>query len=361
MPVYLDPQFDPFFAPWVARQLPMLGDQAKMDLEFMDQNPFQNGRRARNESCKIYHCGQELSICSPNATQAACSLFFLKVERDPAVTALNPYSNQMMDIQETMLGVSHQNRREWPDDDDDEDSDSSRKPSLLKSKDHDRDVKRLLSCQFPFQSPGLKTFFHLGQFEGSWEGRFAYFAFESYRDMLGGKLRSLYEGQFGEQPQVWKIKEHVVKLKPGEVQGGRGEILNSGYLEGDEPTSRDHMSVKEAKAMLREKKARNHDGLPDDVDLYPTFDDDTKSRADGIDDEQDRYEILLSGTGHSAWGKFILRGRVRSWDGMLVMTKEYRPDGRGRWLYRGYIVAGNRLVGRWRDTFTPEDMSGYEG
>jgi hypothetical protein len=46
---------------------------------------------------------------------------------------------------------------------------------------------------------------------------------------------------------------------------------------------------------------------------------------------------------------------------MMIMTKEYRPDGRGRWLYRGYAVAGGRLVGRWRDTFTPDDMSGYEG
>lgn len=73
------------------------------------------------------------------------------------------------------------------------------------------------------------------------------------------------------------------------------------------------------------------------------------------------YEILLSGTGHSAWGRFILRGRVRTWDGLITITKEYRPDGRGRWLYRGYIVAGNKFVGRWRDTFTPEDMCGYEG
>ena len=46
---------------------------------------------------------------------------------------------------------------------------------------------------------------------------------------------------------------------------------------------------------------------------------------------------------------------------MLIMTKEYRPDGRGKWLYRGYSVAGGKLVGRWRDTFTPDNMYGYEG
>jgi hypothetical protein len=34
-------------------------------------------------------------------------------------------------------------------------------------------------------------------------------------------------------------------------------------------------------------------------------------------------EILLTGTGHSAWGRFILKGRVRAWDGMATLVKEY--------------------------------------
>lgn len=348
-------QFDPFFAPWVAKQLPIHEDQAKTEPESMDQNPFFASRRFRNENYIISHCGQEISICSPNSTQAACSSFFLKVEGDPAVTALNPFTN-MMDLQQTMLG---RGRRDW--DEADEES-PSYKPSSFTSKDHDRDMKRLMSCQMPYKSLGLKTFHHLGQFEGSWEGRFAYFAFESYRDMLGGKLRSLYEGQFGEQPQVWKIKEHIIQLKSDEAPGGEGDVLNSGYRDlNDEPTDREAMSLQQTRTLLREqRKARNDNyDLPDDIDHYPTFNDEHYTIEEMEDG--DRYEILLSGTGHSAWGRFVLRGRIRSWDGMLIMTKEYRPDGRGRWLYRGYVVAGNRMVGRWRDTFTPEDMSGYEG
>lgn len=38
-----------------------------------------------------------------------------------------------------------------------------------------------------------------------------------------------------------------------------------------------------------------------------------------------------------------------------------QPDSRGKWIYRGYVTAGDVLVGRWRDTFTPEEFIGYEG
>lgn len=128
--------------------------------------------------------------------------------------------------------------------------------------------------------------------------------------------------------------------------------------------------------------------LPHDWDSYPSFGEDEPH------DERDEgdYEILINGSvsifldwifqkydcfvdgqtstttsslscsqGHSAWGRFVLRGRIRSWDGMIIIAKEYRPDGRGRWLYRGYVTAGGKMIGRWRDTFTPDNMSGYEG
>jgi hypothetical protein len=39
--------------------------------------------------------------------------------------------------------------------------------------------------------------------------------------------------------------------------------------------------------------------------------------------EEAGLEMLLTGTGHSAWGRFILKGRVRAWDGMATLVKEY--------------------------------------
>lgn len=311
-------------------------------------NPFMADLRIRDRCQTIEHCGQQVVICPPNVTHAACYSFFLKVERDPAVTGLNDLFN-IADIAQAIVGRPRST-------DPDETGVSNRNPLSFVSRDHDRDLKRLLSCTSPRNSPGLKTFFHLGHFEGSWEGRFAYFDFDSYRDMLGGKLRSLYEGPFGEQAHVWKVKEHIVKLAPDEKPGGTGDALNAGYAVGDEPTLHPFQSPAETKQWL----GRKDSGLPDDWHLYPTFAEDAGEMRTH-DDEEDRYEILLSGTGHSAWGRFILRGRVRSWDGLLTMTKEYRPDGRGRWLYRGYAVAGGQMVGRWRDTFTPPDMCGYEG
>lgn len=99
-------------------------------------------------------------------------------------------------------------------------------------------------------------------------------------------------------------------------------------------------------------------------------------------------EIVVTGTGHSAWGRFYVSGRIRAWDGMCILSKEYyvrrlallsrpaallpllfsscrrsssQPDSRGKWIYRGYVLAGGTMVGRWRDTFTPESWLGYEG
>jgi len=38
-----------------------------------------------------------------------------------------------------------------------------------------------------------------------------------------------------------------------------------------------------------------------------------------------------------------------------------QPDSRGKWLYRGYVVAGGAMVGRWRDSFSELNYHGYEG
>ena len=32
----------------------------------------------------------------------------------------------------------------------------------------------------------------------------------------------------------------------------------------------------------------------------------------------------------------------------------------GRWVWRGYLQTGGHLLGRWRDTFTPEHLRGEQ-
>lgn len=60
-------------------------------------------------------------------------------------------------------------------------------------------------------------------------------------------------------------------------------------------------------------------------------------------------EVLLTGTGHSAWGRFILKGRVRTWDGMATLVKEYAVS-------VSVIAFGMRKRYRWfrfRLTYSP--------
>jgi hypothetical protein len=70
-------------------------------------------------------------------------------------------------------------------------------------------------------------------------------------------------------------------------------------------------------------------------------------------------EIVIAGHGRSAWGEFSVNGRVRSWDG-LVNLVFYYTDIRiaGQWHFRAYVRAGDMLSGRWRETFTKENMRG---
>ena len=84
-----------------------------------------------------------------------------------------------------------------------------------------------------------------------------------------------------------------------------------------------------------------------------------------------------------AWGHYSYIGRVRPWDGLIVIVRVpvsvVRPQhfhlgglthtfyqkvsadgGRGKWIFKGYVHEHN-LVGRWRDTVTPIEQVGLEG
>ncbi|CAD6965358.1 unnamed protein product [Tilletia laevis] len=192
-------------------------------------------------------------------------------------------------------------------------------PTFSSSQAHDVDFQRLTACLSPFLSPGLSPLHFSTHFAGTWEGRFAFFDFDSYRDMLAsGSVRPLMgEGQYGEQAQVWKLEEKVVKVRRSKAELERGRSSwRGGWVEG---------------FGLEEGVEEEHEG-----EVGGTQDEDD-------DETEEVEEIAISGVGHSAWGHFVLKGRVRSWDGLVSLVKEYCPDGRGRWRYRGYLVAGERM------------------
>lgn len=249
---------------------------------------------------------------------------------------------------------------------------------------HDQDVIRLLACASPTHSLGLRPSFSVGTFAGSWEGQFSFLDLDRYRFMLSEADDGMKHAcQCNHQAQMWKLKERVVRLAPGEKPGGNGDMLSPEWEA--RKTSAEHVVKKvrvpkevharcvdpawvRAHQSAQEERTQDEAEEEDKQDVSmdedcPSFGPDELSReeAEEYTDDPDRYEIRIHGTGHSAWGRFTLRGRVRSWDGLLVVRKSYDTDDRGQWLYRGYALAGACLVGRWRDVVTPRDMTGYEG
>lgn len=88
-----------------------------------------------------------------------------------------------------------------------------------------------------------------------------------------------------------------------------------------------------------------------------------------------------SGQRHGdAWGHYTIIGRVRPWDGYIVLLRtpvcvqiytrfcsltlppqrDPNQSHLGQWIFRGYIHDRN-FVGRWRETTTPVGMVGFEG
>ena len=423
-------------APWTIRDLPVTHE----DFPTLPppSGPYLADLRPRSQAQTITYMNRKLDLSPPNLSHAAIFSFFYRVEQDPSVqddllvqgNNTPAQAQQQQPSSHLSLGGLTANSRP-----------TKTHLPILSSQIHDKDFIRLASCIDPYTSIGLPTLFTRGDFNGNWEGRFSFFDFDSYRDMLGGRMRSLYEGPFGDQPQVWKLEEKVVKLEPstspsstttvdergttrrrrGKV-GGTGPVLNAGFEFGTtgigRPTQGTTRSMSYSHSsqspppppVTRRRRTASFNGVGTEATsiiveeefdrddsttttLTGGGDDVTGGGGGGVeerfnkkrrnnqrtsssllsqggeafweDDELDEfgrrrgqemvedgdYEILLTGSGHSAWGQFNLKGRVRSWDGMFTIIKEYTPDSRGRWIYRGYKV-GDSLVGRWRDTHT---------
>ncbi|KAL8278021.1 hypothetical protein RQP46_009653 [Phenoliferia psychrophenolica] len=383
-------KFDAFFSPWNIPRLPVT--TKSHPISPAPDDPFFADLRPRTLAQTIVHMGRRIEISPPVLSHAAIFSFFYRVEQDPdnAAELLNvPASGAPALFHMGPSSTAAAPPLVRP-------AKTSR--PILSARIHDYDFTRLASCVDPYSSVGLPALAGRHNLSGSWEGRFSFFDFDSYRDMLGGRIRSLYEGPFGDQPQVWKIEEKIVRLKKGERSGGRGPLLNAGFELGH-PGPRPSQSPPATSSTLplasgsgsavgpalaamqgvtlltgANLRRKSIDG-PGDWNPDQRATKRPRSVQDDVMEEDERddvhqdddgdYEVLLTGSGHSAWGQFVLKGRVRAYDGLFSITKEYESDSigresRGRWLYRGYNVGGN-LVGRWRDTHTPQDLNGYEG
>ncbi|WVF67099.1 hypothetical protein IAT40_001844 [Kwoniella sp. CBS 6097] len=209
------------------------------------------------------------------------------------------------------------------------------KNRMVPSIEHDREWQRNSMCQDPHTSHGLPPLAFRGLIEGFWRGKFLFYDFELYRQILAGNMRGVYTGTFAEQAVEVELKETVIKL-PKDKVGGGGSLLMAGFNDEGEDLDEEQRRIKGGYGYE----------LSDDDEVVP---------------EGWTKEILLTGRCRTAWGWAKIRGRVRAWDGLVIFDMTYSRHVMGRWLWRGYIHTGGYLVGRWRDTFTAENLRGYEG
>lgn len=207
-----------------------------------------------------------------------------------------------------------------------------------------------------------KVAFIPGSVDGIWEGLFTYTEFTAYTAILqGGPPPILQESVIARHRQTWKLREHhLIGTDPSDsgVEEDRdpldvlsaGDPLRSYFPPGTQ--IREHQDRIEVQEPGRR-------GV-----LFYQRTGVNGSQYFGVGYGKGYVQdIVITGEGHSSWGQFNLLGRVRPGDGLISLSKEYVDGDRGKWLYRGYLV-GNRngnLAGRWRDTLTPANLSGYEG
>ncbi|KAL4068843.1 hypothetical protein V8B97DRAFT_754883 [Scleroderma yunnanense] len=101
----------------------------------------------------------------------------------------------------------------------------------------------------------------------------------------------------------------------------------------------------------------------DTMDVDQTEEVIVKRRCDGI------MDIVLVGetdTRHAqAWHPYRFYGRVREWDGLIVLVRvpgpTVNPHPLGASIFMGYLVGGQTLVGNWRMREHPNEPVTFEG
>jgi hypothetical protein len=334
---------------------------------------------------EIEYYGKGLEVCTPILALAAILRFFDKAgredededEEEDEDEQISPFG-AMVGNRNGAVGAQLAHNPHAPqklnehDDASSTDSMESERPTDLLSTStlHDRDFKRLLACNDPTSSPGMPRSAWRGTWKGCWEGTFAFFDFDAFRSMLAGHARALYEGHYGEQMQVWRLEETFVgrgdvlarlreereEIKRG-IEREKAKAIEKGKGKGKAGDEDDEMDVDEVEVKPRglplngpmtnagwpeDQPSSTGAGLASAAAEAITMRETIKQQVDALegyeiipDEEVDELlnaedggeeagvEMLLTGTGHSAWGRFILKGRVRTWDGMATLVKEY--------------------------------------
>lgn len=384
--VFAAQEYDMFFAPWNLRRLPLPSPRSTIPAI---PGPFTVNQNPEDHAVTVSYYGSELSLRPPMLAHAAMLRFFTNQDcgfepsSSPTASPTFPGSHMIPTPPvsgppsiSTSLSSSSKGSAEL----------RTLPTPVLESAAHDADFDRLLRCTDGRKSDGRRLKDYYGQFAGAWEGTFTFLDFDAFRDMLlHGHSRAIYDGAYGEQAQVWKLRETLVRpilatRAPSPVPGTsttnagaesgvstppfdgfplQGPMTNAGFPDLrpflSDPLSRRGPGQSPEDAMIDDAVNRQLSALHG----YEAVDASDVPSALETDDPE--ALLLLTGVGHSAWGRFYISGYIRQWDGLAYLVKEYSPYQRGKWVYRGYVLGGDTMIGRWRDTFTAEEYVGYEG
>ncbi|KAF8494037.1 hypothetical protein JB92DRAFT_2997379 [Gautieria morchelliformis] len=234
---------------------------------------------------------------------------------------------------------------------------------------HEHDWTRLLTCYSPWTQPVTRRgcVFTPGMVTGTWVGRMFEIPRDEYDALLAPDhfaaaptppLLCVYPKPM--QFDVCEYHAHDDSQKIGyndlSTQGSAGDgVLMAWWPRGVV------MDETERKLYLSSNN-------PLWSSTYDIFDPVSAARRT-LDNEYRRtgpythgvYDIIITATTGAHLGHKWFYGRVRDWDGLILLVSVEPPLPTPTRIFSGYIHGNMHLVGRWRETATPVDQPGWEG
>ena len=266
----LTTQYDVTYAPWTYRRLPLPPEARDDDIDIM----------LRSKANPYNRFGYTWRRAPPHFILGAYLVFFRLLERQ--TVRANPGTGttfSVSDADATRPGLFSQTQ-------------------ILDSLYHDKEWQRNTICQDPRTSPGLPPLTFRGEIEGFWRGQYLFYDFGMYREILAGDLRAVYTGKFATQVMEMELKETVIRIRKEDV-GGKGPLLNGGFDESADDLEEEQRFIQEGYGheLVRDMEEKDEPGW-------------TK-------------EILISGKCRTTWGWARMKGRVRAWDGLVILCGSY--------------------------------------
>lgn len=374
---------------------------------------------------RLIHYGNQLNIAAPLLTPAALLVWIVRVQSYADVepfdaTAMKlppnrqtadlvgwrgPTIEDVVEYRKIRVGAPERcalNLEDGEDDNFDGDGggadETNGEESRHGSRRYDNDWYRLVSCHDPWADnlPLRGAVFRIGSLAGSWGGRFLQTNVDVHMDIL--RHRESYRKKSAamySRPLFWELEEHHclepnVPVDPGLDDFGGDDFLSAWFPR--------HCQVKHLEDAIEVYDTRTQrtsryetylgagsacysnqvcdklqstgiwdEGWEDEAEEDPNVGSENQEYVDVVTHRDSGIrDILITGKTSerhgSAWGSFHIIGRIRSWDGLVVLLRTPVQDDEemGRLVFRGYLHDGN-FVGRWRETNTAADVVGYEG